>query len=61
MQERVLRWIPVVLFLLLATFGYAVRAKNAAQTPCRRSSEICQPKPITPPCPLIICPDADSL
>jgi len=59
MRERVLRWLPIALFLLLAMLGYAVRAKNAAQTPCRPNSEICQPKPITPPCPLITCPDAD--
>ena len=60
MRERVLRWIPIALFLFLAMFGYAVRAKNAAQTPCRRSPEICQPQQDPPPCPLIICPDADT-
>ena len=59
MRERVLRWIPVVLFLLLATFGYAVRVKSAAQTPCRPSPEICQPQQEPSPCPLITCPDAD--
>ena len=59
MQDRVLRWIPVVLFLLLAMLGYAVRAKNAAQTPCRRSPEICQPQQEPPPCQPMLCPDAD--
>ena len=60
MQERILRWIPVVLFLLLATFGYAVRAKNATQTPCRPNPEICQPKQETPPCQPLTCPDANT-
>lgn len=59
MRVHVLRWIPVVLFLLLAMFGYAVRAKNAAQTPCRPSPEICQPQQEPPPCQPILCPDAD--
>ena len=58
MRAHILRWIPVVLFLLMAMLGYAVRAKNATQLPCRPNPEICQPKPI-PPCLLITCPDAD--
>ena len=58
MRNRIHRWCPIVLLLLMATLGYAVRAKNAMQTSCRRSPEICYPKPI-PPCEYI-CPDADT-
>ncbi|MCY3742015.1 MAG: hypothetical protein OXH00_13450 [Candidatus Poribacteria bacterium] len=47
----------IVLFFLLAMLGYAVGAKNATQMPCRQSPEICQPKPILPPCESI-CPNA---
>ena len=59
MRKHIRRWCPIVLLLLMATLGYAVRAKNATQTPCRTSPEICQPKPISPPCQLFICPDAE--
>ena len=58
MRKRIHRWFPIVLLLLMATLGYAVRAKNATQTSCSPSPEICQPKPI-PPCEYI-CPDADT-
>ena len=59
MRKYLRRWFPIVLLLLMATLGYALRAKNAAQTPCRRSPEICQPKLIPPLCESI-CPDADT-
>ncbi|MDE0015014.1 MAG: hypothetical protein OXU51_02420, partial [Candidatus Poribacteria bacterium] len=58
MRKRIHSWFPIVLLLLIATFGYAVRAKNALQTSCRRSPEICYPKP-TPPCEYI-CPNVDT-
>lgn len=57
MRKYLRRWFPFVLLLLIATLGYAMRAKNATQTPCRPSPEICQPKPI-PPCEFT-CPDAE--
>ena len=57
MRKYLRRWFPIVLLLLLATLGYAVRAKNATQTPCRPNPEICQPSQ-QPPCEYI-CPDAD--
>ncbi|RKU14894.1 hypothetical protein C6503_14495 [Candidatus Poribacteria bacterium] len=60
MRKRIHRWFPIVLLLLMATLGYAVRAKNATQTPCRPSPEICQPKPILPPCQSMLCPDVDT-
>ena len=60
MQERILRWVPIALFLLMATLSFARHLKNAAQTPCRRSLEICQPKQEPPPCQPLTCPDADT-
>ena len=59
MRKYLRSWSPIVLLLLMATIGYAVRAKNATQTPCCRSPEICQPKLIPPPCESI-CPDVDT-
>lgn len=59
MRKYLRSWFPIILLFLMATLGYAVRAKNAAQVPCRQSPEICQPNPITPPCEYI-CPDADA-
>lgn len=58
MRKYLRRWFPIVLLLLMATLGYAVRVKNAPQTPCRPSPEICQPQLIPPPCEFT-CPDAD--
>ena len=60
MRKHIRRWLPIVLLGLMATLGYAVRAKNATQLPCRPSPDICQPKPISPPCQPFICPDADT-
>ena len=59
MRKYLRRWFPIVLLLLIATLGYAVRAKDLAQMPCRPSLEICQPKLILPPCESI-CPDVDT-
>lgn len=59
MRKHIRQWCPIVLLLLMATLGYAVRAKNATQTPCRQSPEICQPSQ-QPPCQPFICPDADT-
>ena len=58
MRKHVLRWIPIALFLLMATLSFARHLKNAMQTPCRRSSEICHPH-TSPPCEYI-CPDVDT-
>ena len=58
MQERVLRWIAIALFLLMATLSFALHLKDATQAPCRRSPEICQSKQGTPPCQPFTCPDA---
>ncbi|RKU19390.1 hypothetical protein C6503_07990 [Candidatus Poribacteria bacterium] len=58
MRKHIRRWSPIVLLLLMATLGYAVRAKNAMQTPCRPSPEICQPSQ-QPPCQPMLCPDTD--
>ena len=59
MQKYLRSWLPILILLLMATLGYAVRARNTTQTPCRQSPEICQPNPITPPCESL-CPDADT-
>lgn len=50
----------IVLLLLMATLGYAVRAKNATQTPCRPFPKVsCQPETHPEPCPPLVCPDVD--
>lgn len=59
MRNNLRRSFPIVLFLLMAMLGYALRAKNAPQTPCRPNLEICQPGTQPPPCHSITCPDAD--
>ena len=62
MQAHVSRWIPIALFLLLAMFSYAVRAKNAwqTQTPCRPKSRNLSTPTRTPAVSIImLCPDAD--
>ena len=60
MRKHVLRWIPIALFLLMATISFARHLKSAAETPCHRSPEICQPAQQLPPCQLLTCPDADT-
>ena len=60
MRKHVLRWIPIALFLLMATLSFARHLKNATQTPCRPSPEICQPSQQPPPCQPLTCPDADT-
>ena len=48
----------IVLFLLMATLGYAVQAKNATQTPCRPFPKVfCHPETHPEPCPPLVCPD----
>ena len=59
MRKHVLRWIPIALFLLMATISFARHLKNTTQTPCRLFPNVCQPNPQTPPCEYI-CPDADA-
>lgn len=50
----------IVLFLLMATLGYVVRAKNATQTPCRPFPKVfCHPETQPPPCQPITCTDTD--
>ena len=53
-------WLLIALFLLLATLGYTVRAKDALQSPCRPSlPQLCHPDTQPPLCQPFICPDAD--
>ncbi|MCY3549914.1 MAG: hypothetical protein OXH39_05585 [Candidatus Poribacteria bacterium] len=53
------RWIPIVILLLVATLSFAQHFKDATQTPCRPTPEICHPRTQPPPCQPFICPDTD--
>ncbi len=57
MQDHFQRWMPMALFLLVATLAVTQHIKAAVRTPCRRTLGICQPDTQPPPCQPIICPD----
>ena len=59
MKTRLLRWIPIALFFLVATLSVALHLTRAADEPCRPFPEICHPEIQPPPCQPITCPDAD--
>lgn len=60
MQTHTKRWIPITIFLLLATLGYTLQLRSSApQTPCRPFSEMCQPERQPPQCQPMLCPDTD--
>lgn len=42
MRKYIRRCLPLVLLLLLATLGYALRATRATPTPCRLFPKVCQ-------------------
>ena len=59
MKTHLLRWVPIALFLPVATISIALRLTRAAREPCRPNPEICQPRIQPPPCQPITCPNAD--
>ena len=59
MRKHIQSWLPIVILLLMATIGYALRAKDALQALCRPPPKVCSPD-ISLPCQPIICPDADT-
>lgn len=59
MRKYIRRCLPLVLLLLLATLGYALRATRATPTPCRLFPKVCQLEKQPPPCQPILCPDVD--
>ena len=59
MKTRLLRWVPIALFFLVATLSVALHLTRAAHEPCRPTSEICHPEIQPPPCQPTTCPDAD--
>ncbi|MCY3548882.1 MAG: hypothetical protein OXH39_00360 [Candidatus Poribacteria bacterium] len=58
MKTRLLRWVPIALFFVVATLSVALHFTRAVHEPCRPTPEICHPR-IQPPCQPITCPDAD--
>ena len=58
MKTRLLRWVPIALFFVVATLSVALHRTRAAPQPCRPFPEVCIPE-TQPPCQPITCPDAD--
>ena len=58
MKTRLLRWVPIALFLFVATLSVALHRTRAVPEPCRPFPEFCIPETQPPPCQYI-CPDAD--
>ncbi|MDE0465970.1 MAG: hypothetical protein OYL97_02845 [Candidatus Poribacteria bacterium] len=59
MKTRLLRWVPIALFFLVATLSVALHLTLAAHESCRQTPEICHPQIQPPPCQPVTCPDAD--
>ena len=59
MKTRLLRWVPIALFFVVATLSVALHLTRAAHEPCRPTPEICRPETQPPPCQPFICPDTD--
>ena len=43
MKTHVLRWVPIALFLFVATLSVRQHLRDAAQTLCRPTPNLCQP------------------
>ena len=43
MKTRLLRWVPIALFFLVAILNVALYLTRAAHDPCRPFPEICHP------------------
>ena len=59
MKTRLLRWVPIALFFLVATLSVALHLTRAADEPCRLTPEICHPQIQPPPCQPLTCPATD--
>ena len=59
MKTRLLRWVPIALFFLMATISFALHLTRAVPEPCRLFPEVCIPETQPPPCQPIMCLDAD--
>ena len=59
MKTHLLRWVPIALFLVVATISVALHLTRAAHEPCCSTPDLCQPYKQTPPCQPITCSDAD--
>ncbi|MCY3553644.1 MAG: hypothetical protein OXH39_24585 [Candidatus Poribacteria bacterium] len=59
MKTRLLRWVPIELFLFVATISFARYIAAAAQSPCRPTPEICHPRIQPLLCQSTTCPDAE--
>ena len=59
MKTRLLRWVPIALFFLVATLSVALHLTRAVSEPCRPTPEVCIPETQPPPCQPLTCPDAD--
>ena len=60
MKTRLLRWVPIALFLFVALIGFLRKPITpASQFPCRPIPEICHPETQPPLCESI-CPDTDN-
>ena len=59
MKTRLLRWVPIALFFLVATLSVALHFTRAVPEPCRPTPEICHPRIQPPPCQPLTCPDSD--
>ena len=60
MKTRLLRWVPIALFFLVATLSVALHLTRAADEPCRPFPEFCIPEIQPPPCQPIICPNTET-
>ena len=49
MRKHIRHWLPIVILLLMATIGSALRVKDAAQAPCRPTPKVCHPSQHPPP------------
>ena len=60
MKKHVTRGVSIVLLLMLIMFSSTICAKGTSQVPCRPVPEVCHPETESPPCPPLLCPDADT-
>ncbi len=59
MKTRLLRWVPIALFFVVATLSVALHLTRAVHDPCRPFPEFCIPETQPSLCQLLTCPDTD--
>ena len=59
MKTHLLRWVSIALFSVVAILSVRQHIRDAAQTPCRPTPNLCQPDTQPPLYQPITCPDAD--